>query len=404
MLTALMRATRPTSKGVAQGYDREAADKGPLLSLTGVSKTYDGETLAVQRLDLDVARGEFLTMLGPSGSGKTTSLMLIAGFEAPTTGEIILDGRSLANLPPHKRDIGVVFQNYALFPHMSVFENIAFPLSVRRTSAADIKARVTRALEMVRLRDFGTRKPNQISGGQQQRVALARALVFEPKLILMDEPLGALDRQLREEMQLEIRALHQRLGVTVIYVTHDQAEALTMSDKVAVFKDGVVQQLDSPRALYEYPCNAFVARFIGENNRLSGVVERVDADRCSIRLDEGQSVVALARDIGPVGTRATLSIRPERVGVIAAGSSVAAANGNRFRANLIEMIYLGDHLRARLSVPGCGEIMAKLPRSAVEIASDGGGEIVVQWADHDCLAFMPDSETSAAGVPGETRS
>lgn len=404
MLTALMRVARPASKGAVTGYSRQGSEKSPLLSLKGVSKTYDGETLAVRRLDLDVARGEFLTMLGPSGSGKTTSLMLIAGFEAPTTGEIILDGRSLANLPPHKRDIGVVFQNYALFPHMSVAENIGFPLSVRGKSAADIKTRVTRALEMVRLQDYGSRKPNQISGGQQQRVALARALVFEPKLILMDEPLGALDRQLREEMQLEIRALHQRLGVTVIYVTHDQAEALTMSDRVAVFKDGVVQQLDSPRALYERPCNAFVARFIGENNRLSGVVEEVETGKCRVRLDGGQLVVALARDIGPAGTRATLSIRPERVAVVAARADAATGVRNQFSAKLVELIYLGDHLRARLKVPGCGEIMAKLPGTAVGIASESERELFVQWNDEDCLAFTPDSAAGGQSVSEDARS
>ncbi|VFT47531.1 ABC transporter ATP-binding protein [Pseudomonas aeruginosa] len=209
-----------------------------LVSFRGVQKSYDGETLIVKDLNLDIRKGEFLTLLGPSGSGKTTSLMMLAGFETPTAGEILLAGRSINNVPPHKRDIGMVFQNYALFPHMTVAENLAFPLSVRGMSKTDVKERVKRALSMVQLDAFAGRYPAQLSGGQQQRVALARALVFEPQLVLMDEPLGALDKQLREHMQMEIKHLHQRLGVTVVYVTHDQGEALTMSDRVAVFHQG----------------------------------------------------------------------------------------------------------------------------------------------------------------------
>ena len=199
--------------------------------------------------------------------------MLLAGFETPTAGEILLEGKPLSRVPPYQRNIGMVFQNYALFPHMTVAANIAFPLSVRGMAAADIAERVERALDMVQLGGFGQRRPAQLSGGQQQRVAVARALVFEPKLILMDEPLGALDKQLREQMQLEIRRLHRRLGVTMVYVTHDQAEALTMSDRIAVFHSGKIQQLDTPEQMYENPKNAFVARFIGENNRLDGRLE-----------------------------------------------------------------------------------------------------------------------------------
>lgn len=244
-----------------------------LVSFRGVQKSYDGETLIVKDLNLDIRKGEFLTLLGPSGSGKTTSLMMLAGFETPTAGEILLAGRSINNVPPHKRDIGMVFQNYALFPHMTVAENLAFPLSVRGMSKTDVKERVKRALSMVQLDAFAGRYPAQLSGGQQQRVALARALVFEPQLVLMDEPLGALDKQLREHMQMEIKHLHQRLGVTVVYVTHDQGEALTMSDRVAVFHQGEIQQIEPPRNLYEQPRNTFVANFIGENNRLSGQLQ-----------------------------------------------------------------------------------------------------------------------------------
>ena len=237
-----------------------------------VQKSYDGATLVVKNLNLDVARGEFLTMLGPSGSGKTTCLMMLAGFETATHGEIVLDGEPINNVPPYKRRIGMVFQNYALFPHMTVNENLAFPLEVRKLPKTEIEQRVQKVLDMIQLGAFGNRRPGQLSGGQQQRVAVARALVFEPKLVLMDEPLGALDKQLREQMQYEIKHIHENLGVTVVYVTHDQSEALTMSNRIAVFNDGIIQQLATPADLYERPENAFVAQFIGENNRLRGKV------------------------------------------------------------------------------------------------------------------------------------
>src|SRR4029077_19489348 len=234
---------------------------------------------AVRDLTLDVAQGEFLTLLGPSGSGKTTTLNMLAGFEPPTRGEIVLGGRPVDRLPPYERNIGMVFQNYALFPHMTVGENVAFPLSVRGMRRAEIAERVRRALEMVRLEAFAGRRPAQLSGGQQQRIALARALVFEPSLVLMDEPLGALDKKLREQMQIEIKLLHERFGLTVLYVTHDQSEALTMSDRIAVFHDGRVWQLGAPDLLYTSPSDAFVAGFIGENNLLAGTVDAI-ADRC----------------------------------------------------------------------------------------------------------------------------
>ena len=228
--------------------EKRVSDAAPLVRFMGVQKSYDGTTLVVKGLDLDVARGEFLTLLGPSGSGKTTCLMMLAGFELPTAGEILLDGRPISRLPPNRRGIGVVFQNYALFPHMTVAENVAFPLSVRHMSRDEIATHVRRALDMVQLKGFDQRKPAQLSGGQQQRVAVARSLVFEPELVLMDEPLGALDKQLREQMQLEIKHLQQRIGVTLVYVTHDQAEALTMSDRIAVFDRGEVQSSQPRRS------------------------------------------------------------------------------------------------------------------------------------------------------------
>src|SRR6476620_752385 len=244
-----------------------------MVRFVNVQKSYDGETLVVKNLNLDIAKGEFLTMLGPSGSGKTTTLMMLAGFEPATHGEIYLKDQPINNVPPHKRGIGMVFQNYALFPHMSINENLAFPLQVRNVPKPEIEERVAKVLKMVELPAFGNRRPAQLSGGQQQRIAVARALVFEPDLVLMDEPLGALDKQLREQMQYEIKHLHDRLQITVVYVTHDQSEALTMSDRIAVFNDGMIQQLSKPDELYERPRNSFVAQFIGENNRLKGTVE-----------------------------------------------------------------------------------------------------------------------------------
>ena len=358
------------------------ADK-PLLTLRGVRKSYDGETLAVRDLDLDIREGEFLTLLGPSGSGKTTTLVMVAGFETPTAGEILLDGKSLTHLPPHKRDIGMVFQNYALFPHMTVAENIAFPLSVRRMSRADIAARVERALDMVQLGGFARRRPAHLSGGQQQRVALARALVFEPRLVLMDEPLGALDKQLREQMQLEIKHLHQRIGVTFIYVTHDQSEALTMSDRIAVFNQGAVQQLDTPAALYEHPRTSFVARFIGENNALNGAVESIDGGTCRVALDNGNRVLARAVNIGGVGARTTLSLRPERVRL-----HPPPDIENRFEAVVRDLIYCGDHTRLRLGLAGGGELTVKVPAAALDGLTPGA-TVPVGFAAGDCRAMDP---------------
>ena len=252
-----------------------SATDNSYVRFENVQKSYDGEVLVVKDLNLDIQKGEFVTMLGPSGSGKTTCLMMLAGFEPATHGEIFLDDKPINMVPPNKRGIGMVFQNYALFPHMSVAENLAFPLQVRGMSKADQEARVNRVLEMVELPQMAGRRIAQLSGGQQQRIAVARALVFEPDLVLMDEPLGALDKQLREQMQYEIKHIHENLGVTVVYVTHDQTEALTMSDRVAVFEDGVIQQLSSAESLYEEPQNSFVAQFIGENNKLNGKVAKI---------------------------------------------------------------------------------------------------------------------------------
>ena len=350
-----------------------------------VRKTYDGEHLVVKNLNLDIGRGEFLTLLGPSGSGKTTALMMLAGFETPTHGEILLDGKPLHNLPPYRRDIGMVFQNYALFPHMTVAENLAFPLSVRKLPKADIAQKVARALDMVRLGALAGRYPAQMSGGQQQRVALARALVFEPKLVLMDEPLGALDKQLREHMQMEIKHIHQRLGVTVVYVTHDQGEALTMSDRVAVFHQGEIQQIAPPRDLYEAPSNTFVAHFIGENNRLAGELVSRDGERCTVRTARGEEVQALAVKVGAPGEPVSLSIRPERVRINGASESCA----NRFSGRVAEFIYLGDHVRIRMEVCGNPNFFVKQPIAELDPALGVGDVVPLGWHVEHVRALDP---------------
>jgi putative spermidine/putrescine transport system ATP-binding protein len=347
-----------------------------------VQKSYDGETLVVKSLNLEVARSEFLTMLGPSGSGKTTCLMMLAGFETATHGEIVLDGQPINHVPPHKRQIGVVFQNYALFPHMTVRENLAFPLEVRKLAKAEIEERTRRALDMVQLGAFGDRRPGQLSGGQQQRVAVARALVFEPKLVLMDEPLGALDKQLREQMQYEIKHLHERLGVTVVYVTHDQSEALTMSDRIAVLHHGRIQQLATPQDLYERPGNAFVAQFVGENNRLLGTVRAVDGKTCVVEV-EGGVVQALAVNVDGPGSRSTLSLRPERVLIDPDPEHCP----NRFEARVEELIYHGDHTRTRVRACGCEDFIIKVPNSAGRVHLRAGEPIRIGWRIEDCRAL-----------------
>lgn len=347
-----------------------------------VQKSYDGRTLVVRDLNLDIAKGEFLTLLGPSGSGKTTTLMMLAGFETATGGEILLDGRPINLVPPHRRDIGMVFQNYALFPHMTVGENLAFPLEVRRMGKAEREQKIRHALDMVQMGAFAGRRPAQLSGGQQQRIALARALVFEPALVLMDEPLGALDKQLREHMQFEIKHLHDRLGITVVYVTHDQGEALTMSDRVAVFNDGRIQQLAAPDVLYERPENSFVASFIGENNRLPGVVEKIEGERALVRLVDGTLIDTTAVNVAAQGQKTLISIRPERVEI-----EPAVGQGCTVEAEVLEFIYMGDVLRTRLSVAGSQDFIIKNRNARGRRRLEPGEKVRIGWARQDARAL-----------------
>ena len=280
--------------------------------------------------------------------------MMLAGFESPTAGEICLNGQPITRTPPHKRNFGMVFQNYALFPHMTVAENIAYPLHVRKLPRAELEAKVKRALEMVQMDTMGMRYPAQMSGGQQQRVALARALVFDPQLVLMDEPLGALDKQLREHMQIELKALHRRLGVTFVYVTHDQAEALTMSDRVAVFNDGRIQQIDRVDRLYETPVNRFVANFVGDNAVLQAKVHATNGDTCDVVLPSGERLQGINVNRAGVGDAVQCSVRPERIEL------AEAARPNTVSGTVMDIIYFGDHLRLRCKLPSEAEVMVKL--------------------------------------------
>ena len=348
-----------------------------------VDKSYDGEILVVEDLNVDIPKGEFLTMLGPSGSGKTTTLMMLAGFETPTSGEIYLDGEAISSIPPYKRGIGMVFQNYALFPHMTVNENLSFPLEVRKINKSEIKDKVEKALSMVELQDFGNRMPMQLSGGQQQRVALARALVFEPRLVLMDEPLGALDKKLREQMQYEIKHIHANIGITVVYVTHDQNEALTMSNRIAVFNDGKIQQISTPDVLYEKPECSFVAQFIGENNQLKGKVKSINGNTCVIKTDKGEEIKSLKVNVGAVGDGSTVSLRPERVEINSSDTNFE----NSFNGTVKELIYLGDHIRTRVEVCGNDQFIVKVPNSYKGANLKEGKSVKLSWKANDSRAL-----------------
>jgi putative spermidine/putrescine transport system ATP-binding protein len=359
----------------------------PIVSLADVSKTYDGKTLVVNNLSLDVRRGEFLTLLGASGSGKTSSLMMTAGFETPTSGDILLNGKTITNLPAYKRNIGVVFQNYALFPHLTVGKNLAFPLEARGIEKAEIQKRIARMLGMVQLSDYVDRRINQLSGGQQQRVALARALVFDPALVLMDEPLGALDRQLREAMQYEIKNIHRTLGVTVIYVTHDQDEALTMSDRIAVLDKGRIEQIATPSELYERPTTAFVARFVGENNCFRGRARNDPGQTCVVEMGFG---LVRATRVNPdqAAGDVLISIRPERIVLNPAPGSVE----NIFDSVVRDLTYLGDQIRIRIAIGEQDGFVVKIHNHRVATDLSVGQRVTIGWSSLDCRA-LPSSES-----------
>ncbi len=353
------------------------SDRGSAISFRGVSRDF-GPVHALSPIDLEVGAGEFLTLLGPSGSGKTTLLNIAAGYLTPSTGRVLIGARDVTDLPPRKRNIGMVFQNYALFPHLSVDDNVAYGLRARGVPDSDVARRVDAALAMVQLGGYGARAIRQLSGGQQQRVALARALVIEPDVLLMDEPLGALDRQLRQHVQLEIRRLHRQHGRTTIYVTHDQEEALVMSDRIAIMRDGRVEQIDGTEALYRRPQSTFVAGFLGESNLLRGTISSIDGAGARLRVDgladeiAGEAVPGLA-----VGARAAALIRPDAV-------RIDAAKG--LRARVVEKVFLGELLALRLSLAN-GQIV--LCRRFACDGVPGGDTLGLVWDPGD-VRILPD--------------
>jgi spermidine/putrescine ABC transporter ATP-binding subunit len=357
------------------------------VTLSNLEKTYDRANAAAKAVDgvsLDIRSGEFLTMLGPSGSGKTTTLMMIAGFETPTAGDIAIDGKSVVAMPPYRRNIGMVFQNFALFPHLTVEENVGFPLKQRGLPKAERAKLVAEALELVHLPGYGARYPRQLSGGQQQRVAVARAVVFKPRLLLMDEPLGALDKQLRENLQLEMRRLHADLGITFIYVTHDQEEALTMSDRIAVMNDGKVAQVGSPEDLYDRPDNRFVAGFIGESNFMPAIVRGLEGNMVVAEC-QGTLIRALCPNLPTNGEKVTLTTRPERLRFADGAWVGTEAPHNRLSVTVTEAVFAGERCRYMLQAGDGTSIVLKEPSSATIRRRAVGERAEIAWSVADTI-------------------
>jgi spermidine/putrescine ABC transporter ATP-binding subunit len=356
------------------------------LELHKISKLF-GDVRAVDDVSLSINHGEFLTLLGPSGSGKTTTLNMIAGFEIPTSGDIFLEDEDITSVSPNNRGIGMVFQNYALFPHMTVFENIAFPLKMRKTASAKIHNLIQEALDLVKLPGFESRYPHQLSGGQQQRIALARAIVFQPKILLMDEPLGALDKKLRDHMRLEIKHLQESLNITVIYVTHDQEEALTMSDRIAIMNEGKIIQLDTPVTLYEFPANLFVADFIGESNFLNGHVTDTYGDRTAVETKEGLKVwVEKSEQLSP-GEEVSIAIRPEKIQILTNADTARNDVVNRFAGRVEEIVYVGEARIYRVNLAPEVIVEVKVQSGPNAQNYQIGGDILIGWQTHHGLAL-----------------
>jgi putative spermidine/putrescine transport system ATP-binding protein len=357
--------------------------RGATLAISHLSKRF-GAVVAVDDLNLSIDGGEFITLLGPSGSGKSTTLMMIAGFDHPDQGEIYIGAQPVVRIPPHRREIGMVFQHYALFPHMTVAENVTFSLKQRRIAKSEMSARLAETLEIVRLRGYEARFPRQLSGGQQQRVALARAIIFRPRVLLMDEPLSALDKQLREELQFEIKRLHRQLDITFIYVTHDQREALIMSDRIAVMKEGRLEQLGTPTDLYDRPATRFVATFIGESNLLEGTVTAIDADRITVNIG-GIAVSAIASGGQEIGARATLAIRPEKIVIREPGMTPPTMDLNALSARIRDVTFVGEMHRYVLELaPGTTIVMKQEHRYGVPM-KEPGERVMVEWHMQDTL-------------------
>ena len=348
------------------------------VEFRGVTKRF-GSLTALDDVDLQVRKGEFLSLLGPSGCGKTTSLRLMAGFEQPDEGEIVIGGTNAVGIPPYRRDVNTVFQSYALFPHMSVLDNVAYGLKQRRVPKGERYARAREALELVQLTGREKHRPSMLSGGQQQRVALARALVMDPRVLLLDEPLGALDQKLRKEMQVELKRIQETVGITFVYVTHDQEEALSMSDRVAVMSNGHIEQLDDPRSIYDRPQTPFVAEFIGEMNFFTGQVTTV-ADG-TFELDAGSGVVVRGHGAAPLGEQATAGVRSERM-IAVAGAQKPAPNSSP--AEVLTKMYLGDQIQIVARLANGSDVVIREQRADADPAMDNvhpGDGITVSWDD-----------------------
>ncbi|QXI55746.1 ABC transporter ATP-binding protein [Pseudomonas alvandae] len=367
-----------------------------LVSLRNLNKHY-GDFAAVDDISLEIQDGEFLTFLGSSGSGKSTTLSMLAGFETPSSGEILVDGKSLVNVPPHKRDIGMVFQRYSLFPHLSVRDNIAFPLAIRKLAAAERDRRVDAMLKLVQLEQFAHRRPSQLSGGQQQRVAIARALVYEPRILLMDEPLGALDKKLREDLQDELRQLHRRLGITIVYVTHDQEEAMRLSQRIAIFSHGKIVGLGSGYDLYQNPPNAFVASFLGNSNFLKlkaqgNAAATFEGQSLSIRLTAG---LQAHQDV-------LLMVRPEKalaLSVEQASQDTLPAGWNEVAAKVVEVLFLGESQTCSVVTSG-GTAMTVKALSAAGMPLKAGDPVRVRWATADACVYTQWAESDLNKAAG----
>ena len=353
------------------------------VELEGVTKRY-GETLALDVEHLGIEKGEFFALVGPSGSGKTTLLRLIAGFTEPTSGSIRIGGRTVQDLPPYKRDIGMVFQNYALFPHMSVYENVAFGLKVRHLASAETESRVKELLGLVRLPGMERRRPQQLSGGQQQRVALARALVTRPRLLLLDEPLGALDKKLRTAMQVELRQIQREVGITTVFVTHDQEEALTLSDRIAVINEGKVVQLGRPAEVYDRPATRFVADFLGQSNLLPGKVASHEAGRMRVSTPTGLQIVARSDRPVASGAQVTVAVRPEKIRL----STERPTRSNVFEAEVVHIVYLGTSVTYHLKLSE-GTAMIAFDRNEGSSGTyEVGTSVFAAWDEENSLVML----------------
>lgn len=357
--------------------------KNVFVQLLNICKSFDQDEAIIKNLDLDIRKGEFLTLLGPSGCGKTTTLRMIAGFELPTSGEIVIEGENITEKPPYLRCVNTVFQNYALFPHMNVYDNIAFGLKMKKLPKREIKDKINEILKTVQLEGYETRMPSQLSGGQMQRVAIARAIVNNPKVLLLDEPLGALDLKLRKQMQLELKHLQRILGITFVFVTHDQEEALTMSDRIVVMNKGIIEQIGTPEELYEHPKTKFVANFLGETNLLEGEVFKLKEDEVLLKLEEEEDIIRIPNLSYKIGDKFTVSVRPERIKI----KETTEEGDVWLSCTLKEKIYIGSNIKVVMLLKNGKEIIVNEPIGQNFIFSEEIKNYFVTWKPNHTIVI-----------------